>query len=143
MSDLFLVGNGAGFSGDRVDAPIPVMRSLIKRGLPAAMFFECLGERTVALAQLERRRDPEAGYEPMLERLLEPILADAARAGIPILGNFGAANPLAAAGIGQIDQQELYDHQGQKACAHQPQTALKPLVGQDHQGQGQNRPEDG
>ncbi|MCA3396200.1 MAG: acyclic terpene utilization AtuA family protein, partial [Roseomonas sp.] len=97
MSDLFLVGNGAGFSGDRVDAPIPVMRSLIKRGLPAAIFFECLGERTVALAQLERRRDPEAGYEPMLERLLEPILADAARAGIPILGNFGAANPLAAA----------------------------------------------
>jgi hypothetical protein len=91
VSDLFLVGNGAGFSGDRVDAPIPVMRSLIKRGLPQAMFFECLGERTVALAQLERRRDPQLGYEPMLERLLEPILADAARAGIPILGNFGAA----------------------------------------------------
>jgi hypothetical protein len=97
VSDLFLVGNGAGFSGDRIDAPIPVVRSLVKRGLPAAMFFECLGERTVALAQLERRRDPEAGYEPMLERLLEPILVDCARAGIPILGNFGAANPAAAA----------------------------------------------
>ncbi len=33
----------------------------------------------------------------MLERLLEPILADCAKAGIPILGNFGAANPMAAA----------------------------------------------
>jgi Acyclic terpene utilisation family protein AtuA len=92
----FLVGNGGGFSGDRVDAPIPVVRSLIRRGLPAALFFETLGERTVALAQLERRRDPELGYEPMLERLLEPILADCVRHRIPILGNFGAANPPAA-----------------------------------------------
>ncbi|GGC26140.1 hypothetical protein GCM10011504_00450 [Siccirubricoccus deserti] len=93
----FLVGNGGGFSGDRVDAPIPVVRSLVARGLPAALFFETLGERTVALAQLERRRDPELGYEPMLERLLEPILADCFRHRIPILGNFGAANPPAAA----------------------------------------------
>jgi hypothetical protein len=97
MSDLFLVGNGAGFSGDRVDAPVPVVRDLVRRGLPAAMFFECLAERTIALAQIEKRRDPEAGYEPMLERLLEPILVDCARAGIPVLGNFGAANPAAAA----------------------------------------------
>ncbi|HYF07218.1 MAG TPA: acyclic terpene utilization AtuA family protein, partial [Acetobacteraceae bacterium] len=97
MTENFLVGNGAGFSGDRVDAPIPVVRSLIARGLPAALFFETLGERTVALAQLERRRDPELGYEPMLERLLEPILADCVRHRIPILGNFGAANPPAAA----------------------------------------------
>lgn len=97
MSDLFLVGNGAGFSGDRVDAPVPVVRALVRRGLPAAMFFECLAERTIALAQIEKRRDPDAGYEPMLERLLEPILTDCARAGIPILGNFGAANPAAAA----------------------------------------------
>ncbi len=94
---MFLVGNGAGFSGDRVDAPIPVVRTLIRRGLPAALFLETLGERTVALAQLERRRDPDAGYEPMLERLLEPILADCAGHRIPILGNFGAANPPAAA----------------------------------------------
>ncbi len=96
-SDTFLVGNGAGFSGDRVDAPIPVVRTLIKRGLPAALFFEVLGERTVALAQLERRANPELGYEPMLERLLAPVLADCFKHRIPILGNFGAANPPAAA----------------------------------------------
>jgi hypothetical protein len=95
----FLVGNGAGFSGDRVDAPVPVVRSLVRRGLPAALFFETLGERTVALAQLERRRDPALGYEPMLERLLEPVLADCHRHRIPILGNFGAANPPAAARV--------------------------------------------
>ncbi len=94
---MFLLGNGAGFSGDRVDAPIPVLRTLIARGLPAAMFFETLGERTVALAHLEKRRDPALGYEPMLERLLEPILAPAHAHRIPLLGNWGAANPPAAA----------------------------------------------
>ncbi|MDX6748881.1 acyclic terpene utilization AtuA family protein [Geminicoccaceae bacterium 1502E] len=94
---LFLVGNGAGFSGDRIDAPIPVVRTLVRRGLPAALFFEVLGERTVALAQLERRRDPDAGFEPMLERLIEPILKPCAENLIKIIGNFGGANPAAAA----------------------------------------------
>lgn len=94
---VFRVGNGAGFSGDRVDAPGPVVDTLIARGGPAALFFEVLGERTVALAQLAKRRDPALGYEPMLGRLLEPVLAKCARHGIAIVGNFGAANPPGAA----------------------------------------------
>ncbi len=94
---MFRIGNGAGFSGDRIDAPGPVVDTLIARGGPAAIFFEVLGERTVALAQLEKRRDPNRGYEPMLERLLEPVLAKCVRNGIAVIGNFGAANPLGAA----------------------------------------------
>ena len=97
MEGMFRVGNGAGFSGDRVDAAGPVVDTLIELGGPCALFFETLGERTVALAQLEKRRDPTRGYEPMLERLLEPILARCAQHGIPIIGNFGAANPPGAA----------------------------------------------
>ena len=75
----------------------PVVDTLIASGRPAALFLEVLGERTIALAQLERRRDPSRGYEPMLERLLAPVLARCARHDIAILGNFGAANPQAAA----------------------------------------------
>jgi Acyclic terpene utilisation family protein AtuA len=97
LTGMFRIGNGAGFSGDRIDAPGPVVDTLIARGGPAAMFFEVLGERTVALAQLEKRRDPARGYEPMLERLLEPILEKCARHGIAVIGNFGAANPAGAA----------------------------------------------
>ena len=96
---MFRVGNCAGFSGDRVDAAGPVVDTLIALGGPCAIFFETLGERTVALAQLEKRRDPERGYEPMLERLLEPILVKCATHGIPIIGNFGAANPPGAARV--------------------------------------------
>lgn len=99
MAEVFRVGNCAGFSGDRVDAPGPVVDTLIALGGPCAVFFETLGERTVALAQLEKRRDPQRGYEPMLERLLEPILVRCARHGIPIIGNFGAANPPGAARV--------------------------------------------
>src|SRR3546814_6894832 len=65
--DVFLIGDGAGFSGDRLDAPGPVVDTLIAPGRPAAMMFEVLAERTLALAQLARRADPETGYEPMLE----------------------------------------------------------------------------
>ena len=99
MANMFRVGNCAGFSGDRVDAPGPVVDTLIELGGPCAVFFETLGERTVALAQLEKRRDPQRGYEPMLERLLEPILERCVKHGIPIIGNFGAANPPGAARV--------------------------------------------
>lgn len=91
------VGCGAGFSGDRLDAPLPVVRSLIASGGPAAIMFETLGERTLALAQLARLENPQQGYEPLLERMLEPVLAPCLDHGIRILGNFGQANPHAAA----------------------------------------------
>lgn len=94
----FLVGNAAGFSGDRVDAAAPVVATLLARRLPAALTFETLAERTLALGQLARRGDSDAGYEPMLEKLLAPVLADCLAGGIAIVGNFGAANPEAAAG---------------------------------------------
>ncbi len=91
------VGCGAGFSGDRVDAAAPVVRTLIERGGPAALIFEMLAERTLANAQLARRSDPDRGYEPLLELELRPILDDCLRHGITIVGNFGAANPSGAA----------------------------------------------
>ncbi len=96
MKDL-AVGAGAGFSGDRVDAPAPVVRTLAERGGPTAIIFEMLAERTLAFAQLEKQRDPAKGYEPLLDMELRPILADCVEHGIPIVGNFGAANPRGAA----------------------------------------------
>ena len=99
MRPLFRVGNASGFSGDRIDAAGPVVDTLVEWGGPSALFFETLAERTVALAQLEKRKNPDRGYEPMLERLLEPVLLKCLRHGITIIGNFGAANPEAAARV--------------------------------------------
>lgn len=92
-----LVGCGAGFSGDRIDAPQAVVDHLIADGRPAALMLETLGERTLALAQIARLKDETSGFEPLLEQLLSPILTKCLSAGIPIIGNFGAANPRGAA----------------------------------------------
>lgn len=93
----FLIGNGAGFSGDRLDVARPVVETLIARGGPAAMTFETLAERTLALGVLARRGDAAMGYEPMLIPLLRPVLGLCLAHRIPIIGNFGAANPRGAA----------------------------------------------
>ena len=94
---ILRIGSGAGFSGDRWDAAVPVVRTLLAHDGPRALIFETLAERTLALAQLQRKQNPEAGWEPSLERFVAPILADCVRGGIPIVGNFGAAHPHGAA----------------------------------------------
>ncbi len=97
MTASLLIGSGAGFSGDRTDAALPVVRTLIASGQPGVLIFETLAERTLALAQLARRQDPAGGYEPLLDALLSPVLGPCLAHRIPIVGNFGAANPRAAA----------------------------------------------
>src|SRR3954470_17097573 len=92
-----LVGAGAGFSGDRTDVAEPVVDTMIARGLPSVLIFETLAERTLALAQLARRSDPDAGYEPLLPEMLAPVLGKCLEHHVRIVSNFGAANPAAAA----------------------------------------------
>lgn len=98
MQDMPLrIGCAAGFSGDRADAAAPVVDTLVALGGPSVLMFETLAERTLALAQLARRSDPNAGFEPLLDDMLEPILGNCLRHGVRIVSNFGAANPPGAA----------------------------------------------
>ncbi len=87
------IGCGAGFAGDRTEPAV----DLVVRGGLDFIVLECLAERTVALSQLERMRDPEAGYDPRLDRRLRPLLEPLARTGTRLVSNIGAANPLAGA----------------------------------------------
>lgn len=109
MVERMLIGAGAGYSGDRIDAPIAVVRDLKASGERAAIIFETLGERTLALAQLRRRDNPALGYEPKLKALLTPVLKDCVEGKIAIIGNFGAGNPPAAAKLiaGLADEQKV------------------------------------
>jgi len=95
--DVLRIGCAAGFSGDRTDAAIGVVDALVAAGGPAFLIFETLAERTLALAQLARRKDPDGGYEPLLVDMLRPVLARCLRHDIRIVSNFGAANPEGAA----------------------------------------------
>jgi len=87
------IGSGAGYSGDRIEPAV----ELAEKGDIAYLVFECLGERTVALAQQARLKDPEAGYDPLLEERMRAVLPLCAAKGIKVVTNMGAANPLAAA----------------------------------------------
>ena len=91
------IGCGAGFAGDRWDAAVPVVASLARRAGPRYLMYETLAERTLALAQQARIENPASGYSPYLERILQPVLKTAKDAGIRIVSNFGAANPLGGA----------------------------------------------
>ena len=87
------IGSGAGYSGDRIEPAV----ELAEKGDIDYLVFECLGERTVALAQQARMRNPEAGYDPLLEERMRAVLPLCAASGIKIVTNMGAANPEAAA----------------------------------------------
>ncbi|MFM0033476.1 DUF1446 domain-containing protein [Paraburkholderia strydomiana] len=87
------IGAGAGYSGDRIEPAVELAES----GKLDYLVFECLAERTIALAQQSRRKDPELGYDPLLEARMRAVLPIAARNGVRIISNMGAANPRAAA----------------------------------------------
>jgi hypothetical protein len=87
------IGSGAGYSGDRIEPAV----ELAEKGDIQYLVFECLGERTVALAQQARMKDPDSGYDPLLEQRMRAVLPVCASKAIKIVTNMGAANPVAAA----------------------------------------------
>lgn len=87
------IGGGAGYAGDRIEPAV----ELAERGEIDYLMFECLAERTIALAQQARLADPEGGYDPLLDDRMHAVLATCFAKGIRIVTNMGAANPLAAA----------------------------------------------
>jgi hypothetical protein len=87
------IGSGAGYSGDRIEPAV----ELAEKGGIDYLVFECLGERTVALAQQARMKSPDGGYDPLLEERMRAVLPICAAKGIKIVTNMGAANPDAAA----------------------------------------------
>ena len=51
------IGSVAGYAGDRIEPAIDLM----KRGNLDYIIFECLAERTIALAQLRKLKNPDKG----------------------------------------------------------------------------------
>jgi hypothetical protein len=87
------IGCGAGFSGDRIEPAVELAVS----GELDYLVFECLAERTIALAQQAKSRDPMGGYDPLLVARMEAVLGECRKRATTIVTNMGAANPAAAA----------------------------------------------
>lgn len=85
------VGCGAANATERPDLCL----QMVEQGDVSYLCFDNLAERTLAQAQLERLRDPNLGYNPLLPERMRLALKPAMDRGIRILGNMGAANPTA------------------------------------------------
>lgn len=92
IKEVVRLGAGAGYAGDRIAPAV----ELARQGQLDYLVFECLAERTIALAQLERSRNPAGGFDPLLAERMRAVLGLCLERGVRILSNMGAANPLAA-----------------------------------------------
>lgn len=91
-SRVIRMGSGAGFSGDRIEPAV----ELAQRGALDYLVFECLAERTIALAQKAKLQNGDLGYDPLLVERMTAVLPACVANGVKIVSNMGAANPLAA-----------------------------------------------
>jgi len=89
---LIRIGSGAGYSGDRLEPAL----DLAEKGDLNYLVFECLAERTIALAQLQKSKDADTGYDPLLEVRMKAVLPVCRAKNTKIITNMGAANPLSA-----------------------------------------------
>ncbi len=91
------IGSGAGYSGDRIEPAV----ELAEQGDLDYLVFECLAERTIALAQQARISDPQGGYDPLLSERMRRVLpfvgVKGGRRRLRVITNMGAANPVSAA----------------------------------------------
>jgi hypothetical protein len=87
------IGAGASYAGDRIE-PAAL---LAEHGALDYLVFETLAERTIALAQVQRLKDPATGYNELMEERLRAVLPHCKAQGTRIVSSMGAANPQAAA----------------------------------------------
>lgn len=87
------IGAGAGYAGDRIEPALDI----IKYGNVDYIIFECLAERTIALAQKEKKLDLNKGYNPLLQYRMDKVIPLLKDNPVKVITNMGAANPIEAA----------------------------------------------
>lgn len=97
------IGSGAGYAGDRLEPAV----ELVEHGELDYIVFECLAERTIAIAQQQKMVNPEKGYDSLLEYRMKSVLPVAVKNSVKIISNMGAANPLRAVQVIKDMAQEL------------------------------------
>lgn len=86
------IGSGAGYSGDRIEPAV----ELAAKGNIKYLSLECLAERTIAIAQQNRMKNPDLGYDPLLEARWRALLPVCHANKVTLITNMGAANPISA-----------------------------------------------
>jgi hypothetical protein len=88
------IGNGCGFWGDNLDAPL----ALAEHGQLDYLTLEYLAELTMSILALQKQRDPQAGYATDFLDVLERLVPTLHRQpGLKVITNAGGMNPRACA----------------------------------------------
>jgi len=89
MSKIIRIGNGQGFWGDSIDAPV----RLAKDGPLDYLTLDYLAEVTLSIMQRQKLKNPNTGYARDFLNLVERILPEITNKGVKVITNAGGVNP--------------------------------------------------
>jgi hypothetical protein len=125
------IGNGCGFWGDNLDAPL----RLAEHGRLDYLTLEYLAELTMSILAQQKQRDPQAGFATdfldVLQRL-GPLLKT--QPGLRIVTNAGGMNPAACARKAReiLDRAGLADRAVATVCGDDLMPRLDRLLEEGH-----------
>lgn len=91
MKEPILIGNGQGFWGDSIEAPI----KLIEGGPLHYLTLDYLAEVTMSIMQRQKQKNPQRGYATDFVDLIGKILPTLVEKNIKVIANAGGVNPKA------------------------------------------------
>ena len=94
MKKIIKIGNGQGFWGDSIDAPV----HLAKGGPLDYLTLDYLAEVTLSIMQRQKLKNPQAGYARDFLDLVKRILPEITEKGIKVITNAGGVNPQSCRG---------------------------------------------
>ena len=89
MKNMIRIGNGQGFWGDSIDAPV----RLAKDGPLDYLTLDYLAEVTLSIMQRQKLKNPNAGYARDFIDLVGRILPEIQNDGLKVITNAGGVNP--------------------------------------------------
>ena len=89
MKNIIRIGNGQGFWGDSIDAPV----KLAKDGPLDYLTLDYLAEVTLSIMQRQKLKNPNAGYARDFIDLVGRILPEIQNDGLKVITNAGGVNP--------------------------------------------------
>ena len=89
MKNMIRIGNGQGFWGDSIDAPV----RLAKDGPLDYLTLDYLAEVTLSIMQRQKLKNPNAGYALDFIDLVGRILPEIQNDGLKVITNAGGVNP--------------------------------------------------
>ena len=89
MREPILIGNGQGFWGDSIDAPI----KLIEGGEIHYLTLDYLAEVTMSIMQRQKQRDANRGFATDFVELMREVLPVIVERDIKIIASAGGVNP--------------------------------------------------